>query len=198
MATRAVLQVGLALEESPASLAAELAAISNDRTSVLKFVERLISRIGHRGHKLAVRVDSAADGSTNFALQRMTRTNTIVQASLVDNTDTLTFGGTSGVVFTWKTSPSGENEVAIGASDSAAATNLAAKINEHSELKGIVTASAALGVVTITWCGDPRIGRFVSLTEVGNGQTLSGNDFALDNTDAYASASYLFSDGGLR
>jgi hypothetical protein len=95
MATRAVLQVGLALEESPASLAAELEDISNDRTSVLRLLERVISRVQHRGHKLAVRVDSSTDGSTQFPLGRASVSVAITQASNASGTVTIQYRGDS-------------------------------------------------------------------------------------------------------
>jgi hypothetical protein len=198
MATRAVLQVGLALEESPASLAAELEDISNDRTSVLRFIERIISRVQHRGHKLAVRVDSSTDGSTQFPLGRASVSVAITQASLVATTDTLIFGGANGVVLTWVVASANENEITIGASNTLCGDALVAIINAHSILGGVFFASNASGTVTIQYRGDSRLGGIVGITETGGGQVITGSDFALDTTVAKASESYLFTDGGLR
>lgn len=109
-------------------------------------------------------------------------TNTITQASLVSGTDTLVFGGSAGVTLTWQTTPSGENQVAIGASDTAAASNLVAKINAHSILGKIFVATSAVGVVTIKYKGDPRIGRLIGLTEAGGGQVISASHFGGSTT----------------
>lgn len=73
---------------------------------------------------------------------------TITFSSLAAD-DTVTVNG---VIFTAKVSPSGTNQFALGASDTIAAANFAAKINA-SALAGIVnvvTATSALGVITLT------------------------------------------------
>lgn len=62
--------------------------------------------------------------------------------------DTLVIGP---VTLTWKASASTENEVTIGASTAAAATNLIAKINAHSILKNyVVAATGGASIANIT------------------------------------------------
>lgn len=73
---------------------------------------------------------------------------------------TVTFGGANiaaddtlsiaGVTLTWKASPATESEVAFVNTAATDAAALAAAINAHSDLSGMVTASAAAAVVTIT------------------------------------------------
>lgn len=80
---------------------------------------------------------------------RVTGTISITNnANLTSNTDTQTIGS---VVLTWHATPSGENQVLIGANATASAVNLAAKINAHSKLAGLVTATSAVGVVTVQY-----------------------------------------------
>ncbi len=181
-----------------ANLNAALAAYALAKLHVVATVATNVVTIkpvkpGARGNDWKARVSITAgtpmalSGSGAFsggkdALDEDGVTNTIVQASLVDNTDTLSFGGTAGVVLTWKTTPSGENQVAIGASDTAAASNLVAKINAHSVLGKIFVATSSVGVVTIKYKGDPRIGRLIGLTEAGNGQTLGATHFGGSTT----------------
>ena len=72
-------------------------------------------------------------------------TGTVTFASIADG-DTITING---VVLTAKTSPSGASQFAIGASDTAAATNFAAKINA-SALAGLVAVVSATAVGPVT------------------------------------------------
>jgi hypothetical protein len=188
-----VVNISLAINDDPTGVVRQV--ITDQGTSGRRLLTRLARLFtmcagGVRASIVSCRVDSSTDAGTNKPMDRMTRTNTITQASLVDNTDTLKFGNV--VTLTWKTSPSGENEVAIGASDTAAGDNLASKINNHSKLKGIFTAVNVSGVVTITYTGDPRLGAIIGLAEAGNGQVLSGTNFALDTTEVYASASVRY------
>lgn len=75
-------------------------------------------------------------------------TGTVTFSSLAAD-DTVTING---VIFTAKVSPSGTNQFALGADDTAAAANFAAKINASAlaHIVSVVTATSALGVVTLT------------------------------------------------
>lgn len=195
MATTAVLQIGLALEESPASLAAELASISSDRTSVLRLLERLISRVQHRGHKLSVRVDSAIAGSAQGVLESATPTATLSFADVAAD-DGFFFCSQT---FTFKVSAANENEITIGANLAALTTNVVNAINAHSKLRGIfsATGNTSTGVVTLTFHGDSRMAKLMTLLSLDAGVVFSAANFEGDTTDAYAGAPVLFSDGGL-
>jgi hypothetical protein len=101
-------------------------------------------------------------------------TVTVTDASIVDSTDALTLGN---VTLTYVSSASTENQVTNGASDTASAANLAAAINAHSKLSGLISATSAAGVVTIV----PVVGAERDLatlglySEVGDGMALSSN-----------------------
>lgn len=87
--------------------------------------------------------------------------------------DTLTIGS---VVLTWKASAATEDEVTLSTTEATAATNLTAAINAHSKLSGLIVATRATAVVTITYQGSPREGELIYLarTEVNSGSvTLS-------------------------
>lgn len=83
----------------------------------------------------------------------------------------------------------------LGASDTEAATNLAAKINAHAAFTGICTASASETVVTVSAARPGLIGNAITL--VSNDATITasvsrlagGTDGATDRTHYYGSAS---------
>jgi phage tail sheath gpL-like len=83
---------------------------------------------------------------------RTTATITITHANLTA-ADTVTIGA---AVYTAVASGATGNQFNIGADATADANNLAAAINASPDLAGLVTASAASGVVTLTFLGDAR------------------------------------------
>lgn len=107
-------------------------------------------------------------------------TGTITFSSLAAD-DTVTVNG---VIFTAKVSPSGANQFALGADDTAAAANFAAKINASAIAKivNVLTATSALGVVTLTAvqpglegnCNTTAISAHGSVS--GSGRLASGTD----------------------
>lgn len=110
-----------------------------------------------------------------------TGTVTCDRASTVDDTDTVTIGGTALAV---KASPTTTAQFAKGASDTAMATNLANCINANATLAKIVRASSSAGVVTITCLYPGPIGDLVTLAETGNGMGKSGAALASGSSDA--------------
>lgn len=109
--------------------------------------------------------------------------------------DTVTIGS---VTFTWKASPSGENEVAFVNTTATDAAALAAKINAHSKLQGLVDAEASAGVVTVTFRGDPRSGELVatSRTETNSGSvTWGASALASGSSEAYGADPRTFALG---
>jgi hypothetical protein len=188
----AVYQIQVAVDDDP--VAAARAAITEQGAGargLLRHLGRELSSMatGLRPVIVACRVDSSAEGSTNDPLDQATVTNTITQASLVADTDTLTIGVWT---FTWVASAATSTEVTIGASNAACATNLAAKINAFTYLQGLVSASANNNVVTLRWLGDPRAGALVRVSEAGDGQELAFGTiipaFAIDTTEATVGA----------
>jgi hypothetical protein len=196
MATNGVLSISMAVEDNPTRLAADLAACSNERRLVERFLERQFrKRWNGLPYKFSIRVDSSTTGSTQDPLERASVSVAIVQASLVATTDTLVFGGSNGVTLTWVVASASENEITIGASNTLCGDALVTAINAHSILGGVFFASNSNGTVTIQYRGDPRLGGLIGVTETGNGQTVTGSDFALDTTEAKASESYLYAAG---
>lgn len=102
--------------------------------------------------------------------------------------DTITIAG---CVFTWKASASTESEVTIGADATEDGANLAAKINAHSKLLGLVTAASVTGTVTVTYLVPPRIAVLMLLnTSDGNSATLTQPSTTATITNDTATTTY--------
>lgn len=93
---------------------------------------------------------------------------TATVASLLAD-DTLTV---SGVTLTGKASPSGQSEFDSDGSDTVVATAIAACINAHTSLTGIVTATSSGAVVTITASQRGLMGNAITLAS-SNGTRLA-------------------------
>lgn len=107
--------------------------------------------------------------------------------------DTLRIGST---LFTWKASASGETQVTIGASNTAAGDNLVAKINARSELNGLMTAVNASGTVTITWLGAPRTGEQIYMAKTeATPSAMTLTQMASGSTEAYQAAPVTYQMG---
>lgn len=175
-----VVQLTIAIDENAADVAADLITSTQpDPAAFLRILSRKVAACagGVRGAKFTARVDDMdPDGMDSVSI-----TNTIVKASLVADTDTLTIGL---VTFEWVASGTTDTDVVIGTDSATCATNLAAKINAHPVLAGLFSATAASGVCTITYHGDPRLGTFVLVSEAGAGQTLSAVYFGSTESDA--------------
>lgn len=116
-------------------------------------------------------------------------TGTVTLSSFAAD-DTVTIAGQ---VFTAKVSPSGANQFALGADDTAAAAALAAKVNAHTSLTGVCTATSALGVVTVTAAIVGLIGNRIGLAISAHGSVsaatlASGTNSANSTTNS----GYLF------
>jgi hypothetical protein len=116
-------------------------------------------------------------------------TCTLGGAALTAN-DTLTIGS---VVFTWKVSAAAEGEVTIGASDALSLANLTAKINAHSKLQGLMSATDdGATICTITWLGPPRAGEllyFAKSASNASAMVITGSGtFRTTPTEAYYAA----------
>jgi phage tail sheath gpL-like len=125
-------------------------------------------------------VTGSRTGNMKVKVGAVQATGTITFSSLVAD-DTVTVNG---VVFTAKASPSGANQFALGADDTAAAVNFAAKINASAiaNIVSVLTATSALGVVTLTAicpglqgnCNTIAISAHGSVS--GSGRLTSGTD----------------------
>lgn len=109
-------------------------------------------------------------------------TNTVTFSAIANN-DTVTING---VVLTAKTAgtQSGNSQFSIGTSDTLAAANLAALLNSASapaKILGVVSATSAAAVVTITWMEPGAAGNLgtaaISLHgSVGSANFTTGTD----------------------
>lgn len=109
-----------------------------------------------------------------------------VTLSSIAAADTVTVGK---IVFTGSDTPSGSAQFLTGSTDAASATSLAAKINAHTSLLGVVTASAALGVVTITAVPTGLIGNQVGIAISAHG-SVSGAYLASGTNDSLNPVTY--------
>lgn len=163
------IRYGTALDT--ATVAARLAEAGLDWGKVRRALADYLDPIaGVQGAKIVYTLDDVTAGTV---LADVSVTATCVRASIVQD-DTFTIGN---VVLTWRTSGSGENQVTIGASNTAAATNLRNAINAHSKLAGLISATSDVGVVTITYSGAAREAALIGLSETGTGVTLSATSF---------------------
>lgn len=104
--------------------------------------------------------------------------------------DTITIGSQT---LTWKASAATEDQVTLSTTPATAATNLGAAINAHSKLQGLISASVASAVVTVTYDGDPRAGQLIALsrTETNSGSVVLGAAaLASAATEAYGDDPY--------
>lgn len=136
-------------------------------------IENLMSELalGVKGGTLLHTIDDG-DG--------VAASGTITFSSLANN-DTITV---CGVVFTAKTSgASGVAQFNLGADDTAAAVAAVVKINAHTTLTYMVTATSALGVITLTCVRKGRIGNFLTTAISAHG-SVSGSGLLTSGTDS--------------
>lgn len=95
-----------------------------------------------------------------------------LNAFVADDTVTI-----NGVVFTGKAEPSGANQFEVDADDIVTAANLAAKINASALAKivGVVSATSALKVVTITAIEPGLAGNVCTLAISAHGSVSAAN-----------------------
>jgi phage tail sheath gpL-like len=125
-------------------------------------------------------LEACAMGAENASIDFQYTTGTApvaasgtVTCASVAADDTVTIGS---VTLTAKASPSGENQFDQSGTDTADGVSLAAKINAHSTLSKIVSASAASGVVTITCLVKGMVGNHLVL-DSSNGTRLAVTEF---------------------
>lgn len=143
------------------------------------------SIVGSGGKETVQRVVKALEGGlvgahdcrvdAQYSTSNPVSASGTITLSSVPADDTVTIGTAT---LTAKASPSGENQFSQAGTDAADATALAAKINAHSVLSKIVTASAASNVVTVTCKVKGPIGNQIGLSETGTSMTVSGTTLA--------------------
>ncbi len=129
------------------------------------------------------------NGTALTATQHNSRGTATFTTIVADNVVTL-----NGVAFTAKVTAVGEQQFALGADDTAAAANLAAKVNActHASISGVVTATSALGVVTFRAVSAGAGGDAILLARTGAPIAVSGANL----TGGAAVANNQFDFGG--
>jgi len=122
---------------------------------------------------LAARHELATVEVQSSASDPVAASATITLASCA--TDTVTIGG---ITFTGTASPTTELHFETDGTDTADAAALAAAVNAHTTLSLVVSATSALGVVTVTSLVKGVVGNFITLAETGSTITISAGALA--------------------
>lgn len=135
-------------------------------------------------------VSGAHPASVLTRINAVKATGTITFSSLANN-DTITI---SGVTLTAKTSGAGAGEFNLGADDTAAAANAVIAINSNTTLDGMVVATSALGVITLTAISPGELGNAVTLAISAHGSVSAarmsgGTNGDTETTHYFGSAS---------
>lgn len=111
--------------------------------------------------------------------------------------DTISIGAR---VYTWKASASADGEITLSAAEATAAANFAAAVNADTTFKGLVTASVAAAVVTLTFIGDPRICQHISVdfAETNSGSVVLGGVVTIGTSEVPALGSTVTGSSTLR
>lgn len=133
-------------------------------------------------------VSGANPASVRTMIGAAKATGTVTFSSVAeDNTVTI-----NGVVFTGKDEPATAVQFLTGTTDTASATSLAALINANATLDGLVVATSAAGVVTLTAKESGEGGNAITLA-ISAGGTVSaarmagGTDGDTDTTHYFGS-----------
>lgn len=153
----------------------------------------VLAKIGHGGAGQGTVGKTAAylqtlgagiiDSSISILTSAVAATGTVTFSG-ISNNDTVTINGR---IYTAKTSgASGLNQFNIGGSDAQAAINLAAAINADTSalISGVVTATAASGVVTLTCVTPGVLGNLVTIAISAHGSVSGGGLLASGAQDA--------------
>jgi len=148
---------------------------------------------------LARFLEACATGHEHAAIYTGRSTSNPVAASgtitcaAVNAADTVTIGKTT---LTASATPANENEFDQSGTNTADAESLAAKINAHSVLSKLVSASAASGVVTVTALEKSALGNHIALAS-SNGTRLAvtGSGYLASGTGGHEIAGATISQG---
>ena len=157
MANVTLVDVQIELAQTAATVANKLAIrTAENKSGIRNLAMHLLSLAqGARTGKVTLAIDSTTD------LTKATGTITISGNPVAD--ETITIGGKA---LTWKATPAAEGEIDIVAGDNTAmAADVAAEINAHSAFKGVISATSALGVVTVTAVHPGKAGNLITLAE---------------------------------
>lgn len=137
---------------------------------------------------------AAAFTLTQFAggddiLDQPTMTVTFGAADIAAD-DTISIGRRK---YTWKASASADGEITLSTTEATAATNFAAAINADATWTGLISASVASAVVTLTWLGDPRVGQHIVMdyTETNATSVVLGGTLIVGTGEAFVPGTTL-------
>lgn len=133
---------------------------------------------GHRNAKVQIGT-GAVKASGTITLSSHIATNTVT---------------VNGITFTCVASGATGNQYNVGGDDTATAVNLAAALNANATLDGMIIATSALGVVTLTALFPGEIGNAITLAISANGSVsaarmASGTNGTTEKTHYYGHAS---------
>jgi len=148
-------------------------------------IAQYLEELGSGNKKASIHVQTSASDPVSASA-------TATLASVAAD-DTITIGKTT---LTAKASPSGEDQFSQASTDTADAAALVAKINAHSVLSLLVSASSALGVVTITSLSKSHLANHIALSS-SNGTRLAvtGSGYLASGTGGAQSAATSYSFG---
>lgn len=155
-----------------------------DSNEGVRVKNALASYIKNMGNISQCNLDVQTGSADPVAASGTFTLDTVIATDVVNiGTETLTGSDT----------PSGENQFDTSGSDSAIATDIAAKINAHSVLSLIVSASANAAVVTVTSLNKGVIGNQIPISSPDATITASGTELSGGTGGANDSATaFLF------
>lgn len=162
------LNIQLKLSDSSTVLDQRYVLNSKNRREVALRLSDLLRRIAGGNMKANLTVQSGASSP-------VAASGTITLASVAAD-DTVVIGG---VTLTAKASPSGESQFSQAGTNTQDAASLAAKINAHSTLSLLVSATSSGAVVTVTALQKGVVGNRIAMSQTGGTMTLSAS--ALEN-----------------
>jgi phage tail sheath gpL-like len=142
------------------------------------------------GLKIQDFVKKSVSGSKPSTIQTkinaVKATGTITLSSHVA-TNTVTVNG---ITFTCMASGATGNQYNVGADDTATAANLATALNANTTLDGMIVATSALGVVTLTALMPGELGNAVTLAISANGSVSAARMSGGTNGDTETSHNF--------
>lgn len=180
----AVLKLKVSSARPVAYLTSQFQTAGGQR-AIIERIKQYLERVAC-GNELALSASVAPQVVVTVQDDEVRASGTISFSAVATANDTLIING---VTFTAKASAAGANEFNVGASATASATNLAAAINASvtALVSGYVTASSAIGVVTVTSAFYGKSGNQATIAEGVDGGsviTVSGARLASGAADA--------------
>jgi phage tail sheath gpL-like len=158
-----LIRIDLNVADAQVTVDSHLRQRSGDRPYTLMQIAKYLERLAAGGSSV---------NSGTLITGAVKASGTVTLSSIVAD-DTVTINGR---IYTGKDVPSGAQQFLTGSTDTASATSLAAKINADTSplIAGVVTATSALGVVTVTCTVPGLVGNSVTIAISAHG-SVSGS-----------------------